>query len=137
MVLIPAGLTGVLQPLDTHVFRQFRAKMQELWLAAKSNSERQLPMLEWVQVVAAAVDNVVISKDWRHAFERAGLLSRQALMAPARLREFGWETTPAVPRGLPSLGQACGMFPRNSTCNVAEWVHWRPVPSFRSIRTLD
>lgn len=38
MILVPAGMTGLLQPLDTHVFNPFRDRMQQLWIECKSNA---------------------------------------------------------------------------------------------------
>ena len=138
MVLVPAGLTWLLQPLDTHVFRQFRMKMQEGWLASKSRAEDgRIPMIDWLQVVAATIRDVVSGRDWQRAFEHSGLLLEQTIMPQHRLQLFGWDTHPTVAPGLPALGQAGQMFPRRSKCNVAEWVHWCPVPSFTPIETLD
>lgn len=56
MILVPAGMTGVLQPLDVYVFRQFRAKMRELWLDCKGDAEDGVVTLQlWLQVVCNAI----------------------------------------------------------------------------------
>ena len=138
MILVPAGLTGCLQPLDTHVFRQFRAKIQELWPDCKAKAERgQLLILDWLKIVAAGITTIVSGPDWQHAFERTGLSYCQALLAPSRLQHLRWEVCPELGAGLPPHGQAGRMFPRRSKANVAEWVEWRKVPSFKPIQTLD
>lgn len=138
IILIPAGLTGLLQPLDTHVFRQFRARMQRLWLESKSSADDgAVSLLAWLALVRSTIDDVVLRKDWRHAFEHVGLLSGQANMSPKSLKAFGWESPPVVGDGLPGLGQAAAMFPRRSNINVEAWIHWRPAPKYAPIQTLD
>ena len=82
MILIPAGMTGTLQPLDVYVFRQFRSKMQELWLDCKGNAEEgQVTLLLWLRVVCAAIQSVVVGKPWQRAFQRVGLMPGQGLLS--------------------------------------------------------
>ena len=138
MILIPAGMTGTLQPLDVYVFRQFRSKMQELWLDCKGNAEEgQMTLLVWLRVVCAAIQSVVAGKDWQHAFQRVGLMSGQSLLSAKILKALDWSPCPAVPEILPAVGQASAMFPRRSRVNVPMWVHWAPPVEFTRIQTLD
>ncbi|CAJ1346142.1 unnamed protein product [Effrenium voratum] len=75
MLLVPAGLTPWLQPLDSHVFRQFRAKLQELWLSCKSAAQDgEVSACAWLQLVNEAVQQVVVGRNWAYAFRRAGVL---------------------------------------------------------------
>lgn len=137
MILIPAGMTGTLQPLDVYVFRQFRSKMQELWLDCKGNAEEgQVTLLLWLRVVCAAIQSVVVGKPWQRAFQRVGL-SGQGLLSAKILKALEWSPCPAVPEILPAVGQASAMFPRRSRVNVPMWVHWRPPLEFTRIQTLD
>ena len=138
MILVPAGMTGLLQPLDTHVFKHFRSKLEQLWLNEKSNCDsEQLPWPTWLKVISDAIQNVVVEKDWQFAFERTGLLWFQSLLTPKLLEVLGWDACPVIADGEPAIGQASALFPRRCRANVAEWVQWRPVPSFNPIQTLD
>ena len=138
MILIPAGMTGTLQPLDVYVFRQFRSKMQELWLDCKGNAEEgQVTLLLWLRVVCAAIQSVVVGKPWQRAFQRVGLMPGQGLLSAKILKALEWSPCPAVPEILPAVGQASAMFPRRSRINVPMWVHWRPPLEFTRIHTLD
>lgn len=138
MILVPAGMTGVLQPLDVYVFRQFRAKMRELWLDCKSNAEDgEMTSHLWLQTVCDAIQLVVVGKSWQTAFERVGLMSGQTLLSIKILKALDWGSCPAVPNTLPALGQASAMFPRRSRVNVPMWVRWAPAVAFARIQTLD
>ena len=138
MILIPAGMTGTLQPLDVYVFRQFRSKMQELWLDCKGNAEEgQVTLLLWLRVVCAAIQSVVVGKPWQRAFQRVGLMPGQGLLSVKILKALEWSPCPAVPEILPAVGQASAKFPRRSRINVPMWVHWRPPLEFTRIHTLD
>ena len=138
MVLVPAGLTSILQPLDTHVFRPFRAKMQELWLACRSNHETgEVSLREWLRLVCKAIQAVVCEQDWEHAFERVGYLYGQALVSPKLLASLEWDSLPLVSPGLPGIGQAASMFRRKCQANVPMWVEWKDPEPYTRIQTLD
>jgi len=138
MILVPAGLTCVLQPLDTHVFRSFRSKLQQLWLIHKSRNEGgEVSLQDWLLLVCKTIEEVICGQEWEHAFERDGLVHAQALVSPKLLASLGWEDLPTIGAGLPSIGQAARMFPRRSKANVPMWVQWTAPEAFVRIRTLD
>ena len=138
MILVPAGLTCVLQPLDTHVFRSFRSKLQQLWLIHKSRNEGgEVSLQDWLLLVCKTIEEVVCGQEWEHAFERDGLVHAQALVSPKLLASLGWEDLPTIGAGLPSIGQAARMFPHRSKANVPMWVQWTAPEAFVRIRTLD
>lgn len=138
MLLVPAGMTAILQPLDTHVFKKFRHQMQQLWLECKScAADGQVHVRDWLLVICDAIQTVVANKSWKHAFERVGILSSQALLSPKILKALEWDSCPHIPDTLPALGQASGLFPRRSHANVASWVEWRSDVEHRRIQTLD
>lgn len=138
MLLVPAGMTAVLQPLDTHVFKTFRHQMQQLWLDCKScASDGQVHPRDWLLIICEAIQAVVANKSWKHAFERVGILSSQALLSPKILKALEWDSCPHIPHTLPASGQASALFPRRSRANVASWVEWRKDVEHRRIQTLD
>ena len=138
MLLIPAGLTGVLQPLDTHVFRQFRRRLEALWLDGKRDHEDgQVSFLAWLRLLNEAIQAVVVGKDWKVAFQQTGHSAGQTLVGKKLLKALAWTQCPEIAPGLPAMGQASGMFPRGWKGNVEAWVHWRPAPLFSPVLTLD
>ena len=138
MLLIPAGLTGVLQPLDTHVFRQFRRRLEALWLDGKRDHEDgQVSFLAWLRLLNEAIQAVVVGKDWKVACQQTGHSAGQTLVGKKLLKALAWTQCPEIAPGLPAMGQASGMFPRGWKGNVEAWVHWRPAPLFSPVLTLD
>ena len=137
MLLVPAGLTPWLQPLDSHVFRQFRAKLQELWLSCKSAAQDgEVSTCAWLQLVNEAVQQVVVGRNWAYAFRRAGVLGQDEL-SQRLLKAFNWSVPPKVALSLPAAGQAAAMFPRRRKVNVEAWVHWTAVAAAPPVLTLD
>jgi len=138
MLLVPAGMTAVLQPLDTHVFKTFRHQMQQFWLDCKScAADGEVHARDWLLVICEAIQAVVANTSWKHAFERVGILSSQALLSPKILKALEWDSRPHIPDTLPALGQASALFPRRSRANVASWMEWRNDVEHRRIQTLD
>ena len=102
----------------------------ECWLERKSaTDDGQVSLHIWFKIVKNAIDAFVMSKSWRHAFERVGILSSQSLMSPKLLKALAWESCPEIANTLPAPGQAARMFPR-SKANVAMWVQWKSGVSF-------
>ena len=86
----------------------FALEMQHWWLESKSSaSDGAVSLLAWLGLVRRSIDDIVLGKDWHHAFEHTGVLSGQVNMSSKSLKAFGWESPPCVGDGLPGLGQSC------------------------------
>ena len=72
-LLIPAGLTPLLQPLDVAVFSPYKSKLKHL--LSKRCVDKQSTRYsidEFVSQVVQASDGVLGRRDWSQAFERCG-----------------------------------------------------------------
>ena len=71
--IIPASMTGVLQPLDTHVFARFkmflRTRLHQLML---SGANKDLAAEEVLEAVMHAMKGVLQKNEWASVFENSG-----------------------------------------------------------------
>ena len=76
-IVIPAGCTDILQPLDTHVFSAFKARLRELYAEVRHERDDDVSMAGFVRCVAGAVRDVLCGRDWSHAFAENGFDAAQ------------------------------------------------------------
>jgi len=75
LMLVPARLTWLLQPLDTHVFAPLKRALQTAQQAARAvRAEGILGPLDWVEHLDASVRQVLVNRDWSHALAANGVL---------------------------------------------------------------
>jgi hypothetical protein len=91
---VPARLTWLLQPLDTHVFALLKRRLHALQLDARCGSaDGVLHGAEWLPLLCQAVQEVVCRADWSHAFSANGVSDGPASMR-SRVLEFLAATLP-------------------------------------------
>ena len=56
---------------------------------------------EWIEVVVAAIQQVLPANQWRSAFEATGILANQPGLSLSLMRKLCWTDVPAVPHGPP------------------------------------
>ena len=67
-------MTWLLQPLDTHVFGTLKHCLHSLQLEQRATAdEARIPKDAWVPLVAAAVQQVLVERQWSSAFPDNGL----------------------------------------------------------------
>lgn len=71
IAFIPAKLTFLLQPLDTHAFAGYKACLKKLFWEARGKGE--LTSLAWIKLLFHMCTKFLCGKQWWHAFERTGL----------------------------------------------------------------
>ena len=73
LVFVPARVTWLLQPLDSHVFakmkRRLRAMQQEARVTASSGT---LTTTQWLALVIASVQEMLVDMTWAHAMRGNG-----------------------------------------------------------------
>lgn len=125
ILVVPAGATGTLQPLDAYIFRTLRCEIRRRWTQTKSEAAEGVVSREaWLRVMATAVEAVLAHRDWGRAFEGTGVTKQQSCISSHTLKALQWNECPKIPAGRPSVGQASCMFPSRGagSGNIEAWV---------------
>ena len=129
LIFIPAGLTWLLQPLDTRCFSKFKHALRQAWREARAqNPEGSVSSEEWLRILFKVIRAVLQGTSWRRVFREVGLSADEQRFAPAILKECGLDAMPATPSGLPSAAEAACIFPRKRQLDVDAYVQW-PGPA--------
>lgn len=99
IILVPARMTWMLQPLDTHVFAVLKARIREATFEAKAASRSaRLPYLARVRVHSRAIRQVLVERSWSACMVRAGLTGDTSEARPALATLLaGQSLEPAAP----------------------------------------
>jgi hypothetical protein len=98
LLVIPAGLTYLLQPLDTHVFALLKRRLSALQQERRALHEDGLmTATTWIETLANAVEQVLVNRSWDHAFPANGLLTDYVALRP-RVSEAAGILFPLPPR---------------------------------------
>ena len=99
---VPASMTGDLQPCDTHLFWKFKSAFRDCWRRCKATRiGGSVTTCEWIEVVVAAIQQVLPANQWRSAFEATGIVANQSGLSLSLMRKLCWTDVPAVPHGPP------------------------------------
>jgi hypothetical protein len=102
-LLIPAGMTWLLQPLDTHVFSTLKRSLHDRQTRGRALSPLGiLPANSWIQIAGAAIKEVLVDRDWTHSLRGNGLHAQVVPLRPT-LAKFFREVIPLLATPLTSV----------------------------------
>ena len=130
LAYIPASLTWLLQPCDTHVFAVYKAFMTAAYseLAAASPTG-EASEEDWLRLVGRAVRTILQGRRWSNAFVQNGF-GRAAEIRDEIRAELGPEDVPVVGDGRPSGEDLRVVFPGRCKAHTVLPRHlWRPFES--------
>ena len=120
-MLIPAKMTWCLQPLDMHVFAQYKAALWKAHQTRACRSESGRPT--WEMVIASIVEvieTVLRGKSWSQAFRDVGLTGDVKTVSQTTQKKLGLLEMPEVQSTFPTLQELTEIFPRRSIIPIAQ-----------------
>jgi hypothetical protein len=132
-VYVPAKLTWLLQPLDTHAFLLFKLMLQRFCLAARIRLNRVGPLDvdELIQCICSAIREVLQGRTWTHAFEHNGIGLAQAGLSVRVKAALQIDAVPATCDARPNEEQLQRCFPKRTAVKPlanAIWKAYIPKP---------
>lgn len=119
LVYIPACMTSLMQPCDTHVFARYkgflrkRLEQHRLESATGSTTTQQV-----VETMCEGIREVLEGRSWVRAFQHTGLREQQRHVGSSFLRKLQWTEAPSVSSELPSLQQLQAVYRAGATIPV-------------------
>ena len=96
-ILIPARLTWMLQPLDTHAFVIYKNLLRNLYADARCTSESgNLSILEFGKLVETVIRRCLQGREWRHAFDADGFGDQQQRISKFILNQLELPVPPKL-----------------------------------------
>lgn len=102
LACVPAGLTWLLQPLDTHVFSPYKSYLKNQYRAKLSQGA--VSKLQWLNILVSGATTFLCGRKWKRAFEADGLLALRDDLAGA-LKPYVAVSSPQ-PSGPAALSEA-------------------------------
>ena len=114
VVIVPALLTWLLQPLDTDAFSLFKTRLQAEYLEAHIRAAGGVVgVRELIASICVAVRYVLQGRRWADVFERDGFGSSQGSLGQRVVSALQLDGPLAIPSHRPSLAQLKVCFPSN------------------------
>ena len=112
-VVIPARLTWLLQPLDTHVFSRYKQYLRMRFADEVGGPSKRRAAFKMIQLTSAAARGVLQASRWRGAFAGDGLLGDQAELSSYARAQLDFDGMAPVLALAPSLATMRLRWPRN------------------------
>ena len=113
-IVVPARLTWLLQPLDTHAFQKYKEYFKAAYQRARLlTADGVLTVSDFLNVFYDAIRRVLQGNRWALAFDQDGFGPQQAKVSSYILQQLQLEEAPVVPSTLPALETLQHCFPRN------------------------
>ena len=111
LMYVPASLTSLLQPADTHLFSKLKRKLKERWVQLRMEDENgKVQHKLWLAAVFEVCNEVMCSTSWQAAFQSNGLLGEEHV-SDRILKQLGLAALPPIPAEVPSSEQLQAVFP--------------------------
>ena len=122
---VPAKLTWLLQPLDTHVFAMLKRYLVQLYRQDLLQSgSRATELTARLEAVIKACRKVLQAHAWASAFEANGFsVHAQREVRQTILEELQWERVPELPAALPTFPEFVAIFPARMDIPLAALLH--------------
>jgi hypothetical protein len=122
LCFIPAKLTWLLQPCDTHVFQQYKATLREGYAKLRRNSaDGTVDQETWWAFVSEHAGRYMGSRDWSSAFAATGYSAGMHGVSSYIKKQLELECLPPIAAGPPSTEQLDALLPAKRS------LHWHLI----------
>ena len=128
VIVVPAQMTWLLQPLGTRVFRLYKATFMRAFQTARTRTDTgHLTVAAFLQVVYSTIREVLQGRTWHHAFAACGYTMGQTDVSESVLSELELAQRPQVSSACPDEQQLQYIFPRNCTIPPRDLLEQAPA----------
>jgi hypothetical protein len=119
-IVVPAKITWLLQPLDTHAFQLYKARLKEFYQSARiSSGAGDLDMSQFLRCVYQTIRQVLQGRAWSGAFDKDGFGHQQDGVSPYVMRTLEYTEPVRIPGGMPTEEQLRLCFPARAVVPTA------------------
>ena len=135
-LLVPAKMTFLLQPCDTHLFRKYKS-VHRAWVAGKLLEGTDASIVKTAIIgVIHCIRTVLQGHDWNHAFAQDGFCNSLEFLSQYILSKLDMRAPPAISDLRPTRAMVQQCWPKMTTacaadvlkCLPADATHPVPVP---------
>ena len=113
-LLVPAKMTWLLQPLNTHGFLKFKLYLKQKFVESViQGSPDEHKTSRMVRLVVRAIRYVLQAHAWECAFKQNGIWSDQSMVSSTIRRELCYEQVPLVGNTRPTAEMLRTLWPKN------------------------
>lgn len=117
---VPAKLTWLLQPLDTHAFARYKRFLTESYRRHLLESPGgRADVADIILLVAKTCLKVLQGVAWAYAFDGNGFGARQRRARPTLLAHTEWASPPELTARLPTYEEVQSIFPKRKDISAA------------------
>ena len=123
--LIPAKMTWVMQPCDTHVFATLKTTLRrECQALALLQPDGRVTMTLLIEALSRTIAKVFRATSWHSAFADLGLTGVQTNVSDRVLTKVGLQGRPCVAAALPTLEELQSVFPARCILPIDDIFGW-------------
>ena len=124
LLYVPAKLTWLLQPADTHAFSLLKRRLRKAWMTLVVDiGTGEIQQARWVREMFQVSKKLFTEIDWYSAFESNGLLDENKL-SQRILKQLGWDMPMEASADVLTPDQLKVIFPRRAKVSHESIFRW-------------